>query len=108
MACSECCETGAAQPGCGHRHPHRPRHTRSYSLGRLYLVTCRYERTRGQMSNKRMQLAGASILKETSACAQAGKSPQLMRGPLDCSLAHAIMRLKILVLTGLLPCSGCG
>jgi hypothetical protein len=32
--------------------------------------------------NKRMQLAGASVLKETSDCAEPDKSLQLMRGPL--------------------------
>jgi hypothetical protein len=35
-----------------------------------------------------MQLAVASVLKETSDCAEAGKSPQLMRGPLDSSAHH--------------------
>jgi hypothetical protein len=34
------------------------------------------------LPNKRMQLAGASMLKETLDCVQAGKSPQLMRDPL--------------------------
>jgi hypothetical protein len=32
--------------------------------------------------NKRMQLAGASVLKETYVCAETEESPQLMRGPL--------------------------
>jgi hypothetical protein len=33
---------------------------------------------------KRMQLAGASALEETSNCVHPEKSPKLMRGPLGC------------------------
>ena len=39
------------------------------------------QRMRGQMSNKRMQLAGASGLRNVGLC-RAKKSPQLMRDPL--------------------------